>query len=250
MLQQLINDLETKVTNFRQLLSPLLLPSNSSCLSIPGEACFEAELHARALAENFTRINSTRPVLEEAERFLAGLHVLPDINFANLNRTAQAAIAIGNQALQKLAASNSSDVLRHAIVERNTSQQLSNVVSGLVGEAENGLAVAQQQFNRSQSQLGRFHQLVNTVATVNQTVNDLEQTPDFAVEAGRYNTTAGRVGERLSMSRLRVDEIERKLPALEEGVRNLTNAVHEANRLLNTTENICKCSFTVSPHLN
>lgn len=232
------------MTNFRQLLNPLLSPSNSSCLDIPGEACFEAELHARALAENFTRINSTRPALERAQDFLAGLRDLPNINFASLNRTALDAITIGNEALEKLGASNSSDILRRAMGERDSSQQLSNEVSGLVEGAERELASAQRQFNRSLRQRERFEQLVNTVAAVNQTVRELEQTPDLAEEARRLNMTAGGIGVRVRDSRLRVDEIERRLPALEEEVMNLTSAVLEADRLLNRTGNICKCPLT------
>ena len=242
MLQNIIINLQDKVTAFRLVLSPFL-PSDISCLDDPDRACIEAERHSRELAANFTLINSSRPALEEAQTFLDSLQEIPDIDFAGLNATAQSAISISTVALGKLSSSNVSATLRSASEEESTSRQVAAVVAALQGDAMTELSGARQQLNRSREQEARFVQLENTVTSLNDTVQELIMLPDLAVEARRLNRTANEISIKLVTSRNRVDEIERRLPNVQERVRNLTTAVRESELLLNRTDENSKHVF-------
>ena len=245
MLQSLTTvNLADKVATFQRLLGPFL-PPDRSCLSDPDRACIEAEQHSRELAVNFTRINSSRPALVQVQAFLDSLREIPDINFAALNATAQSAITISAEALGKLSSSNASATLLSAREEESASRQVAALVTGLQGDAMTELSRAQQQLNRSREQETRFMQLEDTVSALNDTVQQLIMLPDLAVEARRLNRTADAIRVKLENSSSRVEEIERRLPNVQERVRDLTAAVRESELLLNRTDENSKCCTCV-----
>ena len=242
MLHHLTRNLEGTVMAFQQLLEPFL-PTNRSCLSEPGQACIHAEQHARILALNYTRINSSRFAINQALSFLASLPSLRDIDFVAINETAQSAIAISNEALTKLASSNSSGTLSTAGFERDASQSVAAQVNVLQRDAIVEQARAKQQLNRSREQEILFRQLENTVSMLNSTVQQLKSSPDISLASRDINRTADGIRTRLGTTRMRVEQMEMRLPAVEESVRNLSAAVRDAERLLNRTDNNSKFRF-------